>query len=353
MSQLNVNTITNLDETGGPVIVGITTVTGNFNVTGVSTISGLTYPTAGPLSNRNKIINGDMRIDQRNAGASVTNPAASALYTIDRWWIYGTSATKFSCQQNAGSVTPPTGFTHYLGFTSSAATAPASSDIYTFSHKVEGFNTSDFGWGTANAKTLTLSFWARSSLTGTFGGGLGNSAGNRNYVFSFTISVANTWEYKTITIPGDTSGTWLSDSGVGIQIYWDLGSGSSQKGTAGSWGSSFYYGPTGGTNLVGTNGATFYITGVQLEAGSVATPFEHRSYGQELSLCQRYYLQIVTFLSATTNFTALWPSTMRAAPAVTSSGTIFLAGVTPTTTAGWFRDTGSGAVYNVYVNAEL
>jgi hypothetical protein len=297
-----------------------------------ATINAMT-PTADSLQGfRNRIINGDMRIDQRNAGASVNNTAASALYTIDRWWIYGTLATKFSCQRNAGSVTPPTGFTNYLGITSSAATTPAASDIYAFSHKVEGFNVSDFDWGTASAKTATLSFWVRSSLTGTFGGSLANSAADRNYVFSFTINAANTWEYKTVAILGDTSGTWLSNNGVGIQFYWDLGSGSSQKGTAGSWGSSFYYGPTGGTNVIATNNATFYITGVQLEKGSTATSFDYRPYGTELALCQRYYYKVSDNLyltvggwaSSTTNLvTALpFPVSMRIAPtALEQSGT--------------------------------
>jgi hypothetical protein len=242
-----------------------------------------------PFAMKNKIINGAMQINQRNEGTSVNNTAAAALYTLDRWWVYGTAATKFSVQRNAGSVTPPAGFAYYMGITSSAATTPGLTDIYVFSQKVEGYNFADAAFGTASAKSITLSFWVRSSLTGTFGGSLLNSAANRVYVFSYSISAANTWEYKTITVSGDTTGTWLTDNGVGLSIYWDLGSGASQKGTAGSWGTTVYYGPTGGTNVIGTNGATFYITGVQLEIGTTATPFERRLYGQELALCQRYY----------------------------------------------------------------
>ena len=258
-----------------------------------SATAQLSSVNGGPISGaRNRIINGDMRIDQRNAGASVSNSVPPATFTMDRWSIYGTSASKFTCQQNAGSVTPPAGFTNYLGITSSAATSPASTDLYLLSHKIEGFNVADLSWGTASAQSVTFSFWVRSSLTGTHSASLGNSAANRNYVFSYSISTANTWEYKTVTIPGDTSGTWLTNNGIGIQIYWNLGSGSSQLGSAGSWGSTFYYGATGSVSVVATNGATFYITGVQLEAGSVATPFERRSYGQELSLCQRYYYRI-------------------------------------------------------------
>ena len=154
---------------------------------------------------------------------------------------------------------------------------------------IEGLNVADLAWGTASAATVTLSFWVRSSLTGTFGGAFSNSASNRSYPFTYTINSANTWEQKTITVAGDTSGTWLTTSGIGIKVWFGLGVGSTYSGTAGSWSGNTYLSATGATSVVGTNGATFYITGVQLEAGSAATPFENRSYGTELSLCQRYY----------------------------------------------------------------
>jgi hypothetical protein len=238
---------------------------------------------------RNRIINGDMRIDQRNAGASVNPSAASVVYTLDRWAAFQAQASKFTVQQNAGSVTPPSGFTNYLGVTSSAATTPAAGESYILIHNIEGFNTADLGWGTANAQTITLSFVVRSSLTGTFGGVVKNSATNRSYPFTFAIASANTWESKTVTIVGDTSGTWLANNGVGIQLLFGLGVGSTFSGTAGAWSGSNFNSATGAVSVVGTNGATFYITGVQLEAGSVATPFERRPYGTELALCQRYF----------------------------------------------------------------
>jgi len=237
---------------------------------------------------KNRIINGAMVIDQRNAGASVTN-TASTTFTVDRWASYGSQASKFTVQQNAGSVTPPVGFSNYLGITSSSAYSITSTDIFEMYQGIEGFNIADLGWGTANAKTVTLSFWVRSSLTGTFGGALINSGGSRSYPFSYSISVANTWEYKTITIAGDTSGTWLTTNGVGITLIIGLGTGSTYSGTAGAWSGSTYYSATGATSVVGTNGATFYITGVQLEVGSTATSFDYRPYGTELALCQRYY----------------------------------------------------------------
>jgi hypothetical protein len=252
---------------------------GNFDATSIN---------GGPLAGtRNRIINGDMRIDQRNAGASVT--PANNTYTLDRWKNYQTTASKYSVQQNAGSVTPPSGFTNYLGITSLSAYSVLSSDYYTLQQPIEGFNIADLAWGTASAKAIIVSFWVRSSLTGTFGGSLFNAAGARSYPFSYTITAANTWELKTITILGDTSGTWTADNTAGIQVCFGLGAGSTYTATAGAWAAGLFTQPTSSTSIVGTNGATFYITGVQLEAGPVATPFERRSYGQELALCQRYY----------------------------------------------------------------
>jgi hypothetical protein len=238
----------------------------------------------------NRIINGGMTIDQRNAGASVT--PVSGAYTLDRWVASQTTASKFSVQQNAGAVTPPVGFVNYLGVTSLSAYSILSSDVFNIIQRIEGNNVADLAWGTANASTVTLSFWVRSSLTGTFGGALRNSAADRSYPFAYTISAVNTWEQKTITIAGDTSGTWLTTNGIGINVFFGLGVGSTFSGTAGAWASADYRSATGATSVVGTNGATFYITGVQLEKGSTATPFEFRSIGTELALCQRYYYRI-------------------------------------------------------------
>ena len=245
------------------------------------------FDSAATFGFKNRIINGAMVIDQRNAGASVT-PANSA-YTLDRWQAFQSVASKYSVQQNAGSVTPPTGFTNYLGVTSLSAYSVASGDYFALNQSIEGFNVADLSWGTASAATVTLSFWVRSSLTGTFGGALKNSASNRSYPFTYTISSANTWEQKTITIAGDTSGTWVTNNGVGIYVQLGLGTGSTWNGTAGSWSANNYISATGATSVVGTNGATFYITGVQLEKGSTATSFDYRDYGTELVLCQRYY----------------------------------------------------------------
>jgi hypothetical protein len=240
---------------------------------------------------KNRIINGAMMIDQRNAGASVTlTDTSNGQYLTDRWYCYPSQASKLSAQQNAGSVTPPTGFTNYLGFTSLSSYSVTSSDAFFVRQGIEGFNTADLGFGTANASTVTLSFWVRSSLTGTFGGSLRNAAATRSYPYTYTINSANTWEQKTITIAGDTSGTWVgATNGAGMYVFFGLGVGSNGSTTAGAWATGNYSSATGATSVVGTNGATFYITGVQLEKGSTATSFDYRPYGTELQLCQRYY----------------------------------------------------------------
>jgi hypothetical protein len=284
------------------------------------------YDSGGSLGFRNRIINGDCRIDQRNNGASVTATTA-APYTLDRWLAYSTPTSKFTVQQNAGSVTPPAGYTNYLGAVSSSAYSLGTSDVFVINQNIEGFNIADLGWGTANAQTVTLSFWVRSSLTGTFGGVLRNSADTRSYPFTYSISSANTWEQKSITIAGDTTGTWLTNNGVGIRVSFGLGVGSSLSGTAGAWAGALFQGATGATSVVGTNGATWYITGVQLEAGSVATPFERRDYGRELIMAQRYFYNIASgtskpigmgsYETATRlGFILYLPVTMRASPTI-------------------------------------
>lgn len=281
---------------------------------------------------KNRIINGAMVIDQRNSGASVTLPSTGGQYTLDRWAFASSSASKYSVQQNAGSVVPPTGFTNYLGVTSLAATTVTAGDYYFFEQKIEGYNIADLDFGTANAKTVTLSFWVRSSLTGTFGGALQAAASTRTYPFGYSIPVANTWTQISVTIAGDTAGTWLTTNGVGLQVFFGLGIGTTYSGTTGSWSTSNYISVTGATNVVSTNGATWYLTGVQLEVGSAATSFDYRPYGTELALCQRYFqinggtsgfpfVQGAVNAANDTRASFPFPVSMRATPTTTIAGT--------------------------------
>ena len=266
-------------QSNGTRIAGITTSAFQVGTDNVSAVNSMGF--------RNRIINGDMRIDQRNAGASVSFAASSSGYTVDRMQLSNVTDGAWTAQR---STTTATGFTNSLLLTVTTADASlGATQFASVQQLVEGFNVADLGWGTANAQTVTLSFWVRSSLTGTFGGAFVNSAQNRSYPFTYTINSANTFEYKTVTVAGDTSGTWLTDNGIGVRIYFGLGVGATYSGTSGAWAGSLLISATGATSVVGTNGATFYITGVQLEAGSVATPFERRAYGTELALCQRYY----------------------------------------------------------------
>jgi hypothetical protein len=230
-----------------------------------------------------------MVIDQRNAGASVT--PANAAYTLDRWQVLASQASKFSVQQNAGSITPPVGFSNYLGVLSSSAYTLAAGDFFTLGQPIEGYNIADLNWGTANAKAVTLSFWVWSSLTGTFGGVIQNqiTSSGRYYPFTYSIPVASTWTQISVTIAGDTSGTWNTTNGTGIYVNFGLGVGSTYSSTAGSWTGTYTLGATGATSIVSTNAARFDITGVQLEVGSSATGFEYVNYQTSLANCQRYY----------------------------------------------------------------
>jgi hypothetical protein len=283
---------------------------------------------AGLYGLKNRLINGDMRIDQRNAGSSVT--PTNGQYSVDRWQLGVSQTSKLTVQQNAGSVTPPVGFSKYVGVTSSSAYSVLSTDAFQIQQWIEGYNIADLAFGTANAATVTLSFWVRSSLTGAFGGvcwGYNGSA-FRSYPFTYTISSANTWEQKTITIPGDTTTfAYNTTNGNGISVTFSLGAGASNVGTANTWQSGQIYAPTGSTSVVGTNGATFYITGVQLEKGSTATSFDYLDYGRSLIQCQRYYWKGASsglnFGSYTTGAVMSWsigfPVTLRSSPTLSSS----------------------------------
>jgi hypothetical protein len=317
-------------DTSGSISISAPSVAGSNTLTLPATTQ--TLATQNALGVRNLIINGDMRVDQRNAGTSVTL-AAGGTYTLDRMRVYSSGSSVLSVQQSSDTPSGQ-GFSNSILITSLAATTPASTDIYFFEQRIEGYNIANLGFGTASAKTITISFWIKSSLTGQFGGALTNDALDRSYPFSYTISSANTWEKKTITIAGETSGTWLTNNGRGLRCrLLDLGAGSTYVGTANSWQNADYYGATGDVKLINTNGATVYVTGVQLEVGDTATPFEHRPYDMELRRCLRYYYKNIGNGAGTgpygmghcrSNYLRgqLWlPVTMRATPTMTNTGT--------------------------------
>jgi hypothetical protein len=271
------------------------------------------------IQGRNRIINGSMVVDQRNAGASVT-PATTYQYTLDRWEFTVTQSSKLTTQRNAGSVTPPVGFSNYLGVTSSSSYSINSTDRFNISQYIEGFNVADLNWGSANAKSVTLSFWVYSSLTGTFGGSVVAQSGSPQYYpFSYTIPTANTWTQIIVTVTGNTSVAINTTTSAGIILQFGLGVGSTYSGTAGAWSSTEYRSATGATSVVGTSGATFYITGVQLEEGTTATSFEREIYSETFAKCQRYFQKIPLSFGSPIDPTLLvvgyqYPVVMRAAP---------------------------------------
>ena len=278
---------------------------------------------------RNRLNNGAMQVDQWNAGASGT---AITVYAVDRWFYGATQSTKGTWGQNLNSVTTAAGFPNYLGFQSSSAYSVLAGDSFQFQQNIEGYNFADLGFGTASAQTVTLSFSVYSSLTGTFGGALKNYAGTRSYPFTYSINAANTWTSISVTIPGDTSGTWVgSTNGGAAKVIFGLGAGSTYSGTAGAWGSVSYNSATGAVSVVGTLNATFYVTGVQLEPGSVATPFERRPINEVLAQCQRYFYSATNGYGGTyaasaglwRNGRVIFPTQMRTAPTLAATGIVY------------------------------
>lgn len=331
-------TLTLPDSTGTVLLNGgaasFSTLTVNSN--NISAVNSMGF--------RNRIINGDMRISQRAAGASVTEG-----FAVDRFEFQENGSAAFTIQR---STTVPTGFVNSTVVTVTSAASATAAQVNRYFQRIEGNNIADLGFGTATASTVTLSFWVRSSLTGTYCAALVNNAANRSYVAEYSISAANTWEYKTITIAGDTTGTWETGTSSGVQVTFDLGSGSDYNATAGSWVAANDFRTTNQANFANTSGATFYITGVQLEAGSVASPFERRDYGRELIMCQRYYAKLsassayaafgsgALTSSTNTDIYIKYPVSMRSAPTFSYGGTLGLSRA-----GSYYNVTGSSSTY--------
>jgi hypothetical protein len=354
-------TINIVNDSSGNVAVG-----NNLTVAGTATVTGTVV--MGSSFKRSRIINGNMVVDQRNAGASVT---PNNSFTLDRWLGFNAQTGKYTVQQNSGSVTGPTGFTNYLGVVSSSAYSVVAGDYFGISQTIEGFNTADLGYGTANAQTVTISFWVRSSLTGTFSVSVRNyGTYNRSYPATYTISAANTWEYKTITIAGDTTGTWTGATNSGsLLVSWPIGCGSTYSGTANAWQAGNIIQATGSTSVVGTSGATFFLTGVQLEVGTKATPYEMQIYSDQLAQCQRYcYVATLGaggYGTTSTTITAYngYAVTMRTTPTLSAASITYgnASGLSiDTITAFRFRQVwtvsgngGSDVTYTLTATAEL
>ena len=290
MSEIKVGSIKGLNAKSAAISIDNSSGTCTANLTAVN---------GGQLGGRNLLINGDMRINQRFGSASM-NATNANLYSLDRWVTSNDNATsRFTVQQVEDA---PVGFYYSLKATSTSAHTPLSGEVFGFSQKIEGYNTNWLEFGTSNAKSITISFFVKSSLTGTFGGSVLNHGMTRGFPYTYTISSANTWEKKTVTVIGCPDGTWDPTDTTGIRVHWSMGAHANRSDTAGQWSSTtFSFHPTGATDVVSTNGATLQVTGCQVEEGNTATLFEHRLFGQELALCRRYFQTSFTSSPSTTN----------------------------------------------------
>jgi hypothetical protein len=304
----------------------------------MTTESGYSLGAGNASSFKNRIINGGMTISQRN-GTTATLITADNQYGLDRFTYRTNLTSKFTSTQ---STNAPAGFYNSNQTTVTTSATPAAGEYASLKHSIEGYNSNDLAFGTANAKPVTLSFWVYSSVVGTYGGRLCNESLTQTFVFQYTVNAANTWEQKTISAVGSTTGTWNSTTAIGLAVQFDLGSGTAfQTSTLNAWQSADAIRAAGNVQLITNSGANWYVTGVQIEVGTVATSFDFRSYGTELALCQRYYWQTddVVYMygygttpgaNAISQLTC--PATMRAIPTVTitntSQGSAFGTGAT-------------------------
>jgi hypothetical protein len=324
-SSINASTssgvVTTADNSGILNLQSNGTTVATINSSGFNLPSANTINAANTFGFKNRLINGAFTVNQYALG---TVTPTSSQYVIDRWLANLITASKYSIAQ---STVAPAGFYNSVLVTSTSAYTVPAGDYETLQQRIEANNVFDFGWGTANAKTVTLSFWVNCSVSGTFGGSIYVASSTpRSYPFTYTISATNTWQQISITIPGDT---FTNTAPTGTNLYclvnWAFGVGSTYQGTVNTWQSGNYASVAGTTNLLATNGATWYMTGAQLELGSQATSFDFRSIGQEVALCQRYYYGNTTSTDTIFSYlngnnlvgSASFPQQMRAAPTVT------------------------------------
>ena len=279
---------------------------------------------------KNMIINGDLRIWQRSTSATINTSVNMTHRTADRWNNYH-STDGVVTESQSTDVPAESGFYYSLKHTvATADTSISASQYHCHKYDIEGYDVAHLMWGTSQAKPITVSFWAKSSVTGDYGfcirPGLNN---NRFYVDTLVISQANTWKKYSFTIPGCTDGTWgkINNAGMQIQISHSMGT-EYQTSTLKQWITTLDVSPTTQVNWMSTVGNTWYITGLQVEVGKNATEFEHRSYGEELALCQRYYFILTNYVwtyallgnSGSYNRATIWhPVEMRVSPTVSFS----------------------------------
>ena len=303
----------------GVVVTGICTAT-SFSGDG-SSLTNLSTP----LGNRNMVINGASMVSQRRGTSTFTlNQGTSPNYIIDRYKCWAVGGGSLTIQQSADA---PAGFQNSLMLTVGTTDTDALSQngtYYIFQHRIEGYDTRRLNMGQSNAQSSTLSFYIKSDVVGTYCVMLNNASQNRCYTKEFSVSVANTWEYKTITYPGDTTGTWLHNENDGIQLNWCLASGANYQGTANQWNTSWKDHTSNQVNFMATSGNKIRLTGIQLEKGTTATEFEHRTYQEELARCQRFYQDIpanssvyVPMNGSYARINVIFPTTMRNAPSIT------------------------------------
>jgi hypothetical protein len=268
----------------------------------------------------NHIINGDMLIDQR--GVASGGGGTTSGYTVDRWMYGGNTASPVGTWTRVNSTAmAANGFPSVLMFTSSTAHTSVATDAISFFQCIEADMLPDFAFGTAGAQPVTLSFWVNVSIAGTYSGALCNYLGTRAYPFLFAVPVG--WTKVVVTIPGDTAGTWtLLGNGGSLYVCFDLGCGANYRGPAGAWGNGGWNGANGAANIVATNGAYYQLTGVKLEIGTVATPYNRESVTKKVADCQRYF-QVVFAIAGGYNtaggqiYNSFSYQFMRAVPSVT------------------------------------
>jgi len=304
---------------------------------------------------KNLVINGAMQVAQRGTSTFT----GTNVYSLDRWASIS-NTTDYTVQQS--STNPGYGFGNSILYTVTATKNPSGSTYASIQQRIESYVMSSLGWGTNYAKSITVSFWVRSSVPGIYTVTIKSSGGAEAFTSEYPINNANTWEYKTIYIPGPTTFTYTLGNGLGFQVEWWLAGSGTATSVLNSWTSANKNMSVNQANLHSTNGNTFYLTGVQLEVGKNATEFEHRSYGEELALCQRYYWEIGSYVTnnwapvmlmvgnnATRAFGVMHtPVTMRAHPQITFSQCNLYNGSTSTTVTNLFRysQTGRNSEYD-------